>query len=65
MNNAKIKMLKWVHPSFDSWLITPTTWTSEEVAKNYLEDGSDPRLLEKGEVEMTQAEIDALPEFDG
>lgn len=63
----KIKMMKWTHEEFSGWLITPASWTAENVRENYLEDGLDgPQELPVGEeVWMTQAEIDALPEFDG
>lgn len=63
----KIKMMKWTHEEFGGWLITPASWTAENVRENYLEDGLDgPQELPVGEeVLMTQAEIDALPEFDG
>ncbi len=63
-----MKMLKFEHPKFSGYLITEPTETKEEVATNYLgddlEDG-DMEAFVVTEVEMTQEEIDALPEFDG
>ena len=63
-----MKMLKFEHPKFSGYLITEPTETKEEVAANYLDDDLEDGDMEAfvvTEVEMTQEEIDALPEFDG
>ena len=59
-----IKMHRYSHPSWDLQLITYPQG-GEEVAADHLGEGEDPDLLTVEEVEMTQGEIDALPEFDG
>ena len=63
-----MKMKKFEHPKFGGYLITDPNETPESVAADYLGDDLEPGDLDAftvTEVDMTQAEIDALPEFDG
>ena len=68
MKGDSMKMLKFEHPKFSGYLITEPSETKEDVAANYLGDDLEPgdmAAFTVTEVEMTQAEINALPEFDG
>lgn len=63
-----MKMMKFQHPKFSGYLIADPNETKENVAQNYLGDDVEPGDLDAftvTEVEMTQEEVDALPEFDG
>jgi hypothetical protein len=63
-----MKMKKFEHPKFSGYLITEPNETIESVAADYLGDDLEPGdmgAFTVTEVEMTQEEIDALPEFDG
>ena len=64
----KLKFLKFTHPKMSGFLITELNETRENVAENYLGDSPEPGDLDAftvAEVEMTQGEFDALPEFEG
>ena len=69
--SPKIKFLKFTHPKMSGYLITELGETRENVAQNYLCDfDTDPTkadldLFKACEVEMTQEEFNALPEFEG
>ena len=62
-----MKMLKWHHPKFSGYLITEPTETRESIAENNLGDiePGDLEAFTVEEVEMTEEEIEALPEFEG
>lgn len=63
-----MKYLKWNHPKFSGWLITETNETRENLAENYLGDDVEPGDIDAftvKEVELTDEEFEALPEFEG
>lgn len=63
---TKLKFLKFTHPDMPGFLITEPNETRENVLENYLDpmfsSVDDFTVLD---VEMTQEEFDALPEFEG
>lgn len=56
-------MHRYSHPSWDMKLILKPG--DDSVAQENLADDDDGSDLRMEEIEMTQEEIDALPEFDG
>lgn len=62
---TKISMARWSNPGWDMKLYADPAWTVEDLMKNDFLIDCDPALCTREEVEMTQAEIDALPEWDG
>lgn len=64
---TKIPMARWNHPSWDMKLYAEPSTTVEYLFDNgFLIPGEDdPALCIREDLEMTKAEIDALPEWDG
>jgi len=56
---------KWKHPDMSGTLTTEARDTPEDIIGTYLDADADPGAFEVEEVEMTEAEFDALPEFQG
>ena len=59
----KVKMRVYSHPSWGMTLIVKPG--DDSIALENLSEDDDETLLSMEEVEMTQEDIDALPEFDG
>lgn len=53
------------HPAWDSQLILKAEAGSREVARGYLGDGDDEKLLTRVETKMPRSEFERLSEFDG
>ena len=60
-----IHMAHWKHPGWDMDLYTEAALTADDLVKNGFLIDLDPALLTRSEVQMTQKEIDALPQWDG
>lgn len=59
-----LDVTKYSHPSWDMALfIGPND--GRQAALDLLSEDDDPALLIEQQVQMTQEELDALPEFDG
>ena len=58
-----VKMRVYSHPSWDMKLILKPG--DDSFALENLGEDEDQTLLQMEEIEMTQEEVDALPEFDG
>ena len=58
-------MLKWSHPEWFDFLITPMTTSHAEVAQSYHNGEPGMEALSVKTIFMTQDEMDKLPEFDG
>ena len=56
---------QWRHPDMGGTLITEATENPEDIIGNYLEADADTSAFESEDVEMTEEEFDALPEFEG
>lgn len=67
----KFEMLRWTHPDWDQWLLTDVSASHKDIAEAYLNGHPAPfgeiglAGLKVHVVRMTQAEIDAIPEWDG
>lgn len=56
---------QWKHPEMVGTLTTEATESPENIISTYLDADADPADLTVVEVEMTEAEFDALSEFEG
>lgn len=56
---------RWKHPDMGGTLITEASENPEDIIGNYLDADADPAAFESEDVEMTEEEFDALPEFEG
>lgn len=63
--NQMPKMIRWSHPEFETTLILHPEDPAKEIFKDLMGEDFDMALLESKEVEMTQAEMDNLREWDG
>lgn len=54
---------KWQHPWMRGTLTTEATETAESIIETYLDADADPSEFRVVEVEMTEAEFEAMPEF--
>ena len=60
-----MKVFRFSHPNWDMKLLVTETEGGKAVAQDMLSDEDDPALLIIDEIEMTQEEIDNLPEWGG
>lgn len=60
-----MKVFRFSHPNWDMKLLVTEAEGGEAVANDMLAEDDDPSLLVIDEIEMTQEEIDNLPEWDG
>ena len=63
-----MKVLQFTHPKMRGFLITDANQTREDIATDYIGDefqDGDLAAFTVEEMEMTQEEFDALPEFEG
>lgn len=58
-------MLKWTHPEWFDYLITPLTTSHAEVAESYHNGAPGMEALSVQTIFMTREQIEALPEYDG
>lgn len=60
-----MKVFRFSHPNWDMKLLVTEAEGGAAVANDMLAEDDDPSLLVIDEIEMTQEEIDNLPEWDG
>ena len=60
-----MKVFRFSHPNWDMKLLVTEAEGGPAVANDMLAEDDDPSLLVIDEIEMTQEEIDNLPEWDG
>ena len=63
---GKKPRIKWMHPSWDMYLITDSNFTVADLVRNdFLSEGDNLLLVTAEGVWMTDAEVEDLGEWDG
>ena len=63
---GKKPRIKWMHPSWDMYLITDSNFTVADLVRNdFLSEGDNPLLVTAEGVWMTDSEVEDLGEWDG
>ena len=60
-----MKVYRFSHPNWEMKLLVTEAEGGKAAAQNMLSDEDDPSLLTIDEIEMSQEEIDNLPEWGG
>jgi hypothetical protein len=65
LEGFNVKVFRFSHPNWDMKLLVTEAEGGKAVAQDMMSEDEDPALLVIEEIEMTQEEIDNLPEWDG